>query len=713
LAVKIPNPDILHYQQNKFITNKNNKFFAINKGGTKAWITSREVPKYFRFTIWLMSASAYSQDVSKIRDNIQDLIRSNGFNFTFLYLKECLRLVVMYLSGSPETVYRSGIRVRVSRHGLPVIIPGQLRALIGAGEDQSLVTRLVLTCISIFRTFPTHVKPNLDSITSPFIGTAQAFNMKGVVKRFVGRSRIGFGQIHGFISESAGPISKRATWGSGVDAIALLLYPLIAVSVVKVLWAQRAYMYLISLVSIWTILGPLYLLSFVIGIQHRNPIGRLSVVYDQAGKARIVAITNWWIQLVLKPLHESIFDFLKTVDEDGTFNQTAPLDKIMKLNNDHKFSCFDLTAATDRLPMALQVDILNSLGVDGSLWRNLLNIPWSYKGQDVFYSVGQPMGAYSSWAMLALTHHSIVKLAALECGMNDFRDYAILGDDIVIKHDAVADRYLILMDMLGVKINPSKSVVSKDICEFAKRLVTPTHDISPIGPGAILAIMRKPALIGAFFHELTAKSLVTTSETVLSLLKDLPVNNGEAIYTALWTCFGVKGLLRNSARQLEAQALSWITYGRSIDPFLFQYALHNGIRTAVIVRARRAIIAAKSAEIHFYMYSWRTLATRGLYQGLFESLALFVSPGFWIYLESLIRQSVNSERFENECHAVQQSHAGTLTLLELSPIVGLDLRWDTEAGKELNAFIRDSTKEIWRTYDEMQVMHGADGPNIY
>jgi len=225
--------------------------------------------------------------------------------------------------------------------------------------------------------------------------------------------------------------------------------------------------------------------------------------------------------------------------------------------------------------------------------------------------------------------------------------------------------------------------------------------------------MRKPALIGAFFHELTAKSLVTTSETVRNLLQTLPVNNGEAIYTALWTCFGVKGLLNGSARQLEAQALSWITYGRSIDPFLFQYALHNGIRTAVIVRARRAILSADSALTHFAMYHWRTFATKGLFLGIFECLAHGASPGFWIYLESLIRQTVKARDYESELHGVPQSHAGTLTLLEMSPSLGLDLRWDRAAGKELNAFVRDATKEIWRTYDEMQIIHGADGPNIY
>lgn len=203
---------------------KNNTFFATSKG-TSEWITSKEVGRFMKYTIWLMRAQNYSQDVCKLRDNIQELIKSNGFNFTFLYLKECLRLVVRFLGGSPETVYTNGVRVRTNRHGLPVIIPYNLRVLLGTSEDKALVTRLVLTCLSIFRTFPTKVKPSLDSIIEPFSGLSRTFTCKGVVKRFAGKSRIGFGKISGFISESAGPISKRATWGSGVDAIALLLYP--------------------------------------------------------------------------------------------------------------------------------------------------------------------------------------------------------------------------------------------------------------------------------------------------------------------------------------------------------------------------------------------------------------------------------------------------------------------------------------------------------
>lgn len=35
----------------------------------------------------------------------------------------------------------------------------------------------------------------------------------------------------------------------------------------------------------------------------------------------------------------------------------------------------------------------------------------------VRYSVGQPMGALSSWAMLAMVHHAIVQFSAFRAGV--------------------------------------------------------------------------------------------------------------------------------------------------------------------------------------------------------------------------------------------------------------------------------------------------------
>jgi hypothetical protein len=72
---------------------------------------------------------------------------------------------------------------------------------------------------------------------------------------------------------------------------------------------------------------------------------------------------------------------------------------------------FDLSAATDRFPMEFQKKVVSHLiGEELSgVWAQLLiGLPfrpiWK-DGADVYYGAGQPMGAYTSWAVFALCHH--------------------------------------------------------------------------------------------------------------------------------------------------------------------------------------------------------------------------------------------------------------------------------------------------------------------
>jgi hypothetical protein len=69
--------------------------------------------------------------------------------------------------------------------------------------------------------------------------------------------------------------------------------------------------------------------------------------------------------------------------------------------------------------------------------------------------------------MLALTHHMIVN----SCVSKPNKDYSILGDDVVVTLP-FKDKYLNLMDMLGVEISLQKSMISSDFIEFAKRVIS-------------------------------------------------------------------------------------------------------------------------------------------------------------------------------------------------------------------------------------------------
>jgi len=80
------------------------------------------------------------------------------------------------------------------------------------------------------------------------------------------------------------------------------------------------------------------------------------------------------------------------------------------------------------------------------------------------------MGAYSSFAMLALTHHVIVNIAARRSGINPKGLlYAVLGDDGFMAHSGVASKYKDIFRYLGMTINPIKGFEGT-VLEFAKQL---------------------------------------------------------------------------------------------------------------------------------------------------------------------------------------------------------------------------------------------------
>lgn len=89
-------------------------------------------------------------------------------------------------------------------------------------------------------------------------------------------------------------------------------------------------------------------------------LGKLGTVYAVAGKARVIGITNFWIQVALKPLHDSLMRILKQLPTDGTYDQKGVLNELL-LSGVTNLSSFDLSAATDRLPLEFQGQVLASL----------------------------------------------------------------------------------------------------------------------------------------------------------------------------------------------------------------------------------------------------------------------------------------------------------------------------------------------------------------
>lgn len=274
----------------------------------------------------------------------------------------------------------------------------------------------------------------------------------------------------------------------------------------------------------------------LLNLAWRQILGKLGTKEEAAGKVRVFAMVDPFTQWILRPLHRAIFQLLKWIRQDGTHDQVKPLGVLLRrqegLRNENRapgdrltgwyrlgdrypsktyaLYSFDLTAATDRLPLLIQIALLVPvLGPElAQAWGTIL------VGRDYYiflkdeygvgeltpkrYSTGQPMGALSSWAMLALTHHCIIQWAWYRVCTQDRRkwswysDYAVLGDDVVIMGGRVADAYVTIMTGLGVGIGSHKSLVSRNgsTLEFAKRTFFHGKDVSAV-PLPELLVARK------------------------------------------------------------------------------------------------------------------------------------------------------------------------------------------------------------------------------
>ncbi|AHY03257.1 RNA-dependent RNA polymerase [Buergenerula spartinae mitovirus 1] len=530
----------------------------------KQWISRKEVSPLIHIIAWVTGTRG--SDLYKfyfiLAERFEKIWEKNGSTFLFHYMKGCTHICINFFAGTPLlTTYNSRVLVKVCPLSkLPSIFPKDLRLLIQGWTISSNYREIagLLTFLGIHRSLPTVIPVKLNTITDAFSGMSSTFDSSVVTKALgdLGISSLSPKPGYFVYSNRAGPNSHNATWGSEIDAFALLREPKVLIPFLRYGLLSRSYIVIGWLLLLIVVASPYFIVSM---LWARLPVnGRLSVVYNSAGKARVVALTNWWIQCMFKPLHDEIFDKLRNISQDATFDQKGSTTNFIKVNRGKTFYCFDLSAATDRLPIQLQSQILSLLGVRGDLWSQIIsNINWHYRKKAVTYSVGQPMGAYSSWGMLALTHHVIVRIAAQSVGINKFSEYLVLGDDIVIANNEVADAYLVLMKTLGVDINLSKSLISSQLLEFAKMYLSPSGDISPIGSGLLVQSLGDRSSLLALLNESMRRGFLSFSELLNSKHKAPKVARPRMIYV-YWYAFqsALTSQLRHLANNIVTKSMS-------------------------------------------------------------------------------------------------------------------------------------------------------------
>lgn len=306
----------------------------------------------------------------------------------------------------------------------------------------------------------------------------------------------------------------------------------------------------------------------------KQSLGRLAFVSDKGGKTRTVAIGNYWIQNALYPFHHICFKTLRMNSCDGTFDQISQFERVSKAASERPVWSFDLTTATDRIPLVLDIDVAKSLNSEvGTLWGEILiEFPFNYRDRIISYKVGQPMGFYSSWALLALGHHAIILYCAARAGIeNTFLDYAIIGDDVAIWNESVANEYLKFMEEIDVPISEHKSFVPENlsgpcVAEFAKRISRKGTEISGISPDIAIECWKSYVLFPEFIAWLAIHNFSEVTKSPFSRVISL-MNLTKHQESNCLSMLHINSILCQPSINLEGLSLDLIpTIIRSLEP---------------------------------------------------------------------------------------------------------------------------------------------------
>jgi hypothetical protein len=212
-------------------------------------------------------------------------------------------------------------------------------------------------------------------------------------------------------------------------------------------------------------------------------IGNIRARIQKDGKTRFYYAPSQWEQFLLYPFAETLKSQNRRIPQDCTFEQEKGVVKIMEwLKEGKTVWSFDLSSATDRFPLALTRGILLGLKQHPNwrMWVNTFTIlsrtyhKVSYAGSKAMFKslkwgCGQPLGLNASFAAFALSHHAVVR--GLYPGNPSEAPYVILGDDLVIADETLANRYRDVMQILHVEISETKSLHGC-VGEFAGKFIS-------------------------------------------------------------------------------------------------------------------------------------------------------------------------------------------------------------------------------------------------
>jgi hypothetical protein len=195
------------------------------------------------------------------------------------------------------------------------------------------------------------------------------------------------------------------------------------------------------------------------------------------------------------------------------------------------------------------------------------------------------------------------------------------------------------MKYLGVQINLSKSVESTLFCEFAKRWVGPTINITPIGPGLLLRLVRDTKYLAVFVREAWQLKLISNFRNLLDMIAEFRSSKStrSEANNVLWSSFGLSNFTESSKSPINVNTLMWCFSAQVNYLPVLRYHIYNALLQLRIDDKREATKTFLAEREFFYRNWWKTFSTKNAPHRILEFLLKVWGPGFWIYAIDFIK----------------------------------------------------------------------------
>jgi hypothetical protein len=217
----------------------------------------------------------------------------------------------------------------------------------------------------------------------------------------------------------------------------------------------------------------------------------IATIRDSGNKCRLVAISDYWTQVLLEPIMTDIQFYIKSQFGRISYstNHSAGFRKMVE-NIRPGVKSYDVTSWTDAFPSALQLDFMTArYGSNiAKAWYNLVvSCAWTAKGRmtPVKYNRGQGMGTNGSFDIATATDlHYLMMVYERDYGKTELTSdlLAKVGDDLWC-YDPLDHVYNAYTKDLGIDINISKTkqATQENLCgEFVSRSINYGNDVSRI-----------------------------------------------------------------------------------------------------------------------------------------------------------------------------------------------------------------------------------------